>query len=158
MGFYNGKFYFRNNILITLDQIEHGPSANHSEMPPIFFVVAKQLLQYKLEENSLIYWNATDFEFIQLGSGLGVHLKKERWHYLVTDKDHWLKLFIRKLTWPTVANILATLPPISPFLDYLSCPLVYVFISTFCFLLVNLAVFDVLGVHSSFVKKCRCRQ
>ena len=69
---------------------------------------------------------------------------------LYTDKDHWLKLFIRKLTWPTVANILATLPPISPFLDYLSCPLVYVFISTFCFLLVNLAVFDVLGVHSSF--------
>jgi hypothetical protein len=43
-----------------------------------------------------------------------------------TDKDHWLILFIRKLTWPTVANILATLPPISPFLDYLSCPLVYV--------------------------------
>ncbi len=48
------------------------------------------------------------------------------------DKDHWLKLFIRKLTWPTVANILATLPPISPFLDYLSCPLVCVLLSTYC--------------------------
>ena len=71
-------------------------------------------------------------------------------HLFYTPDEPWLKLFIRKLTWPTVANILATLPPISPFLDYLSCPLVYVFISTFCFLLVNLAVFDVLGVHSSF--------
>ena len=71
MGFYDGNFYFRNNIFITLDQIEHGPFANHSEMPPIFFVVAKELLQYKLEENSLIYWNATDFESIQLGSGSG---------------------------------------------------------------------------------------
>jgi hypothetical protein len=37
--------------------------------------------------------------------------------YLTTDKDHWLILSIRELTWPTVANILATLPPISPILD-----------------------------------------
>jgi hypothetical protein len=56
---------------------------------------------------------------------------------LGTDKDHWLKLSIRELTWPTVANILATLPPISPILDYLSCPLVYVFISTLCLILFN---------------------
>jgi hypothetical protein len=56
---------------------------------------------------------------------------RSNWKKLYTiDKDHWLIISIRKLTWATIASNLGTFPPISPILDYLSFPLVYVLFST----------------------------